>query len=154
ALGATSCTSEIYDGFLSDDKRKSFFHGHSYTGNPVACAAALASLDLLEKSETWDNIKRIVDRHWAFLSRIKSHPRVKNPRQVGTVVAFDVATDEEPGYLNKLRDWMNDYCVSRRIIIRPLGNVIYLIPPYCITDEELDMVYQTLSSMLDEIPWK
>ncbi len=154
ALGATSCTSEIYDGFLSDDKRKSFFHGHSYTGNPVACAAALASLDLLEKPETWGNIKRIGDRHRVFLSRIKRHPRVRSPRQVGTVVAFDVATAEEPGYLNKLRDWMNDYCVSRRIIIRPLGNVMYLIPPYCITDEELDKVYSTLLSMLDEIPWK
>ena len=152
AMGATSCTSEIYEGFLSDDKRKSFFHGHSYTGNPVACAAALASLDLLEKSEIWDKIKRIGDRHRAFLSRIKSHPRVKNPRQVGTVAAFDVATAEEPGYLNKLRDWMDDYCVSRRIIIRPLGNVMYLIPPYCITDEELERVYSTLASMLDEIP--
>ncbi len=152
ALGATSCTEKIYEGFLSDNKRKSFFHGHSYTGNPVACAAALASLDLLEKTDTWENIKRIEDQHRMFLSRIRNHPRVENPRQIGTVAAFDVTSSQETGYLNKLRDWMNDYCISRRVIIRPLGNVMYLIPPYCITKEELDRVYSTLSSMLNELP--
>lgn len=151
ALGATSCSDDIYEGFLSVDKRKSFFHGHSYTGNPVACAAALASLDLLEKKETWDDISRIIERHRSFLSGIGSHPRVRNPRQIGTIAAFDVSTNEETGYLNRLRDWMNDYCVSRGIIIRPLGNVMYLIPPYCITDGELDRVYSTLSSMIGEL---
>ena len=151
ALGATSCTNEIYRGFLSDDKRKSFFHGHSYTGNPVACAAALASLDLFDRQETWENVRRIESLHRAFLNRIEGYPHVKNPRQIGTILAFDVANEGETNYLNKLRDWMNDYCISRRIIIRPLGNVIYLIPPYCITAEELDKVYSTLSSMLDDI---
>lgn len=152
ALGATSCTREIYEGFLSDDKRKSFFHGHSYTGNPVACAAALASLDLFGKDETWENIRRIEQRHDAFVSKISGHPRVRNARRTGTIVAFDVVGGEKTGYLNELRDWMNDYCVSRRIIIRPLGNVIYLIPPYCITDAELERVYAVLRSMLDELP--
>ena len=151
ALGATSCTPEIYDGFLSDDKRKSFFHGHSYTGNPVACAAALASLDLFERDETWANVRRVVDRQRVFVSRIAAHPRVRNARRTGTIIAFDVVNGNETSYLNDLRDWMNDYCVSRRIIIRPLGNVMYLIPPYCITDSELDRVYSVLQSMLDEL---
>ena len=151
ALGATSCTGEIFDGFLSDDKRKSFFHGHSYTGNPVACAAALASLDLFEKDETWKNILGIEVQHRHFLSRITAYPRVRNARQIGTIVAFDVVNEEETSYLNELRDWMNDYCVGRRIIIRPLGNVMYLIPPYCITNEELERVYSILCEMLDEI---
>ena len=151
ALGATSCTSQIYDGFLSDDKRKSFFHGHSYTGNPVACAAALASLDLFERDETWANVRRVVDRQRVFVSRIAAHPRVRNARRTGTIIAFDVVNGNETSYLNDLRDWMNDYCVSRRIIIRPLGNVMYLIPPYCITDSELDRVYSVLQSMLDEL---
>ena len=151
ALGATSCTNEIYRGFLSDDRRKSFFHGHSYTGNPIACAAALASLDLFDRRETWENVRRIESQHRAFLNRIKGHPRVKNSRQIGTILAFDVVNEGETNYLNELRDWMNDYCVSRRIIIRPLGNVMYLIPPYCITAEDLDKVYSTLFSMLDDI---
>ena len=151
ALGATSCTADIYDGFLSDDKRKSFFHGHSYTGNPVACAAALASLDLFDRNETWDNVRRIIERQSDFISRIVVHPRVRNARQTGTIIAFDVVNGKGTGYLNSLRDWMNDYCLSRRIIIRPLGNVMYLIPPYCIADGELDRVYSTLRSMLDDI---
>ncbi len=151
ALGATSCTKEIYEGFLSDDKRKSFFHGHSYTGNPVACAAGLASLDLFGKEETWENIRRIEKQHRSFLSRIGNHPCIRNPRQIGTIIAFDVAGEDKTGYLNNLRDWMVDYCISRGLIIRPLGNVLYLIPPYCITTEELEKVYSTLSSMLDEL---
>ncbi len=151
ALGATSCTAGIYDGFLSGDKRKSFFHGHSYTGNPVACAAALASLDLFDRKETWDNVVRIIGRQKDFVTGIASHHRVRNARQTGTIIAFDVVNGKETSYLNDLRDWMNDYCVNRRIIIRPLGNVMYLIPPYCITDNELDRVYSTLRSMLDDI---
>jgi adenosylmethionine-8-amino-7-oxononanoate aminotransferase len=150
-LGATSCTEEIYDAFLSDDRRKAFFHGHSYTGNPVACAAALASLDLFERSETWDNIRRIESRHRDFLSTICNHPRANNPRQIGTIVAFDVRTEEQTSYLHLLRDMMADYCLTRGVIIRPLGNVIYIMPPYCITDEELGKVYSTVASMLNEI---
>ncbi len=151
ALGATSCTEKIYNGFLSDDKRKSFFHGHSYTGNPVACAAALASLDLMEEDDTWKNIARIILRHKQFASRLIEHPRAENVRQIGTIVAFDAIGDEDTGYLNSLRDRMNDFCISHRIIVRPLGNVMYLIPPYCITDHELDKVYTTLISMLDSL---
>lgn len=151
ALGATSCTGKIFDGFLSDDRRKSFFHGHSYTGNPVACAAALASLDLFEMKETWDNIARIAERHRQFLSTISAHPRVGNPRQTGTILAFDVTSGKETGYLSDLRDRMNEYCIRNRVIVRPLGNVMYIIPPYCISDTELERVYSTLRSMLDDL---
>ena len=104
AFGATSCTEKIYEAFLSDDRRKTFFHGHSYTGNPVACAAALASLDLFEKPETWDNIRRIESRHREFMSQIREASAVENVRQIGTIVAFDVKTsDEKTSYLNSLR---------------------------------------------------
>ncbi len=114
--------------------------------------AALASLDLFEKEETWENIRRIERRHAEFISAISDHHRVRNARQTGTIVAFDVVGGERTSYLNKLRDWMNDYCVDRRIIVRPLGNVMYLIPPYCIIDAELDRVYAVLKSMLDDLP--
>ncbi len=152
ALGATSCTEEIYEAFLSDDKRKSLFHGHSYTGNPIACAAALASLDLFEKKETWDDVARVSLRQKAFVSAISKHERVRNPRRIGTVMAFDVAAKGKTGYLNNLRDWMNDFCIDRRVIVRPLGNVMYLIPPYCITDSQLESVYSVLTAMLQELP--
>ncbi len=152
ALGATSCTEEIYEAFLSDDKRKSLFHGHSYTGNPIACAAALASLDLFEKKETWDDVARVSLRQKAFVSAISKHERVRNPRRIGTVMAFDVAAKGKTGYLNNLRDWMNDFCIDRRVIVRPLGNVMYLIPPYCMTDSQLESVYSVLTAMLQELP--
>lgn len=151
AFGVTSSTQEIYEAFLSDDKRKTFFHGHSYTGNPVACAAALASLDLFEKSETWDNINRIGSSHREFLSQIRKHPLVENPRQIGTIVAFDVKTKENTSYLNSLRDEMNDFCLSHGVIIRPLGNIVYIMPPYCITGGEWEKVYATICAMLDEV---
>lgn len=151
ALGATLCTEKIYESFLSDDRKKAFFHGHSYTGNPVACAAALASLDLFEKSETWDNIRRIEASHRDFLAAICNHPLVENPRQIGTVAAFDVRGGEQTSYLHSLRDMMADFCLNHGVIIRPLGNVIYITPPYCITDRELEKVYSTLTSLLDEI---
>jgi len=151
ALGATSCTKEIYDAFLSDDKRKSFFHGHSYTGNPVACAAALASLDLLEQPRTWESIKRIESGHRVFLSQICNRPLVENPRQIGTILAFDVKTDEETSYLNLLRDRMSDFCLHHGVIIRPLGNIVYIMPPYCITEGDLEKVYSVLQSMLNAV---
>jgi len=151
ALGATSCTNRIYDAFLSDDRKKTFFHGHSYTGNPVACAAALASLDLFERRETWDNIKRIGSDHQKFLKKICGHPLVKNPRQIGTIVAFDIRSGEETSYLHSLRDMMSNFCLSHGVIIRPLGNIIYLMPPYCITVQELERAHSTIRAMLDEI---
>ena len=149
-LGATSCTEDIYAAFFSDDRKKAFFHGHSYTGNPIACAAALASLDLFEKSKTWENIQRIETRHRSFLKELCDHPSVENPRQIGTIVAFDVNAGGLTSYLNPLRDRMTDFCLKNGVIIRPLGNVVYAMPPYCITDDELDRVYGTLKSMLNE----
>jgi adenosylmethionine-8-amino-7-oxononanoate aminotransferase len=151
AFGATSCTEKIYDGFYSDDKRKAFFHGHSYTGNPLACVAALANLDLFDRSETWESIERIKDRHKTFESTIKNHPRVRNTRRIGTVAAFDVVTKEKNGYLNNLRDWMETYSITNGVIIRPLGNTVYLMPPYCITDEQLEKTYSTMYAMLDTL---
>ncbi|HUI29658.1 MAG TPA: adenosylmethionine--8-amino-7-oxononanoate transaminase [Candidatus Acidoferrales bacterium] len=150
-FGATSCTEKVYEAFLSDDRKKTFFHGHSYTGNPAACAAALASLDLFEKPGTWDNIRRIESSHREFLSRIRNHPIVEKPRQIGTIMAFDAKCGEQTSYLHSLRDRMSHFCLTHGVIIRPLGNIIYFMPPYCITDEELSRVYSTIQAMLLEI---
>ncbi len=150
-FGTTSCTEKIYNAFLSSDKRRTFFHGHSYTGNPVACAAALASLDLFEKHETWENIHRIETKHRDFLSKICNHRLVEKPRQIGTIIAFDIRSGEQTSYLHSLRDTMYDYCLGHGVIIRPLGNIVYIMPPYCITNEELEKVYSTICAMLDQI---
>src|ERR1700710_1953681 len=87
ALGLTTCTQQIYDAFLSDDRLKTLFHGHSFTANPVACAAALASLDLFLEPSTIENIQRIEQMHKEFALKIKDHPKIKTTRQTGTILA-------------------------------------------------------------------
>lgn len=146
ALGATSCNEKIYEAFLSDDKRKTLFHGHSYTGNPVACAAGLASLDLLLLEETKQQIDHIGQRHAAFSKKFRNLPKVLEVRQRGTILAVEFEA-EGTSYFNKLGDTLYSFALEQGVILRPLGNIIYVIPPYCISDPQLDQVYLTLQGM-------
>ncbi|MES2419653.1 MAG: adenosylmethionine--8-amino-7-oxononanoate transaminase [Bacteroidota bacterium] len=150
-LGVTTCNAKIFDAFLSDDKLKTLYHGHSFTANPVACAASLASLDILLAKETLANIKRIEKQHSLFLQQVKNHPKVKTARQQGTIVALEWETGSETSYLSTLRDKLYTYFLAKGIILRPLGNIIYILPPYIITDKELTYIYQTIIRALDEI---
>ncbi|TSD66516.1 adenosylmethionine--8-amino-7-oxononanoate transaminase [Inquilinus sp. KBS0705] len=151
ALGLTTCTQAIYDAFLSDDKMKTLFHGHSYTANPVACAAALASMDLFIDPSTQQNINRIVAKHSAFAAKIGGHSSIRTTRQTGTILAMEWETGNNTSYFSNLRDKLYHYFLTAGIILRPLGNVIYILPPYCITDAELEHVYNTIEKALDEI---
>jgi len=151
AFGLTTCTNEIYNAFLSDDKMKTLFHGHSYTANPVACAAALASLDLFLERATSHSINRIVEKHAAFAERIKERASVKTVRQTGTILAMEWQTDSNTSYFSNLRDKLYHYFLNAGIILRPLGNVIYILPPYCITNAELDYIYGTIEQALNDI---
>nr|WP_294945098.1 adenosylmethionine--8-amino-7-oxononanoate transaminase [uncultured Mucilaginibacter sp.] len=151
AFGLTTCTQDIYDAFLSDDKMKTLFHGHSYTANPVACAAALASLDLFLEPSTQQNIDRITTLHAAFADTIKGHRSIKSTRQTGTILALEWETGNDTSYFNGLRDKLYHYFLGKGIILRPLGNIIYILPPYCITDAELGYIYKTIGQALDEI---
>lgn len=141
ALGATVCTQEIYDAFFSDDKSKTFFHGHSYTANPIACAAANASLDLLLKNECMQNIQRIARQHAAFAERLRNISSVKNIRRCGTIIAFEVEANGVEGYLNNISSVIHQKALKQGVLIRPLGNTVYVMPPYCVTEEELEKVY-------------
>ncbi len=149
-LGATACAQFIYDAFLSEDKMKTFFHGHSYTANPTACSAALASLDLFDLPETLDNIRRIGQQHNLFLQKIKSHKALIEVRQLGTIIAFEIKTSERTHYLNSLAEHISDFFISRGIILRPLGNVLYILPPYCISNEDLEYIYNAVEEFLNE----
>ncbi|HEY8782799.1 MAG TPA: adenosylmethionine--8-amino-7-oxononanoate transaminase [Mucilaginibacter sp.] len=144
ALGLTTCSWQIYDAFLSDDRLKTLFHGHSFTANPVACSAALASLDLFLDESTTRNILRIENSHRQFAMKIKHHPKVKNIRQTGTILAMEWQTGDDTSYFNSLRDILYHYFLDAGIILRPLGNIIYILPPYCITDEELNYIYSKI----------
>jgi adenosylmethionine-8-amino-7-oxononanoate aminotransferase len=151
AFGLTTCTNEIYNAFLSDDRLKTLFHGHSYTANPVACSAALASLDLFLNESTTQNIKRIENRHSKFALKIKDHPKIKIIRQTGTIIAMEWQTGDDTSYFSSLRDTLYNYFLDAGIILRPLGNIIYILPPYCITDAELDYIYSKIEQALYEI---
>jgi adenosylmethionine-8-amino-7-oxononanoate aminotransferase len=149
ALGLTTCTEEIYNAFLSDDKLKTLFHGHSFTANPVACSAALASLDLLLNKETINNIERITQSHHEFRNKIKDHPKLKNIRQTGTILAMEWESTGETSYFNNLRDKLYNFFLDQGIILRPLGNILYVLPPYCISSEQLNYVYLKIEEALE-----
>lgn len=148
-LGMTTCSEAVYEVFYADDACKALFHGHSFTANPLACTAALASLDLLLKKQTLENIERICSEHQQFLNEIKSHSAVKTVRQCGTILALELKITEETSYFNRQYESLYPYFLSKGIILRPLGNIIYLVPPYCISTPDLRYIYQSIQTALD-----
>jgi adenosylmethionine-8-amino-7-oxononanoate aminotransferase len=148
-LGLTACMQFIYDAYVVEDRTKTFFHGHSYTGNPLACAAALASLDLLEKEESWKSIQRIAALHAEFEDRLKSHKKILAVRTSGTILALEIKTSEKSGYMNSLSERIASWFIQQSILLRPLGNVLYVLPPYCITPEELRHIYSSIELFLE-----
>ena len=148
-MGITTSSQQIFEAFLSDDKYKTLFHGHSFTANPLACTAALASMELLLKEETLEKINAISQKHFNFSQVLKNHPKVENVRQTGTIIAWEIKNDEKTSYFNEIGKVLYHEFLKRGIIMRPLGNVMYLVPPYCITPEELDFVYGNILEVLD-----
>ena len=149
AMGVTSCTEEIFNAFLSEDRMKTFFHGHSFTANPVTCAAALASMDLMERKETKKSIDRISAKHVEFVKKVISYKsevasKIQDVRLKGTILAIELKSENETSYFNSLRDKAISFFLDRGILLRPLGNVIYLLPPYCISDKDLDYIYDSI----------
>ncbi|MEY4525107.1 MAG: Adenosylmethionine--8-amino-7-oxononanoate transaminase [Bacteroidota bacterium] len=146
AMGLTLCSEQLFQSFLSDDRRKMMFHSHSFTANPLSCAAANASLDLMEKEETWESIARVESRHHEFAATITEHPILKNVRIHGTILAMEVETGEADGYLHSIRDDIYQYFLKEGILMRPLGNTIYILAPYCIEDEDLAYIYGKITA--------
>ena len=150
-LGVTSCTDEIQTAFATSDLKRTFFHGHSYTANPLACAAANASFDLLTKPQCIDNIKRITRSHEHFKNGIQGHTAIREVRTLGTILAIELKTGEESSYVNNLRSRIYDFFLGRDILLRPLGNVLYILPPYIITDDQLNEVYEAIADFLNKL---
>jgi adenosylmethionine-8-amino-7-oxononanoate aminotransferase len=144
-LGATAATEAIFDAFRSDDRRKTFFHGHSYTANPIACAAALASLQLFDEESEDDRI-RIEVAQARHLEALRGVRGVQAVRQIGTVAAVELAAPS--GYLSEIGRELSAFAVGEGVLLRPLGNVAYCLPPYSTTDDELESVYTVLQRFL------
>ena len=153
ALGITACNQNIFNAFLSNDRTKTFFHGHSFTANPLACTAGLASLDLLEKASCRDQIQWISRQHEEFarneLSVIGMELMV-NIRIMGTILAFELNTGKHE-YINEVSTTIMGKALAQGIYLRPLGNTVYIMPPYCITSEQLRKIYTFILSIPDFI---
>ena len=151
ALGATACTNEIYSAFVEEDAMKTFFHGHSFTANPIACTAALASLDLLEQSNCINQIEWISAQMNQFTHQLKSFKNIKHIRCFGTILAFELNIGKDE-YLNSISKEITKQSLAKGVYLRPLGNTIYLMPPYCINNADLCRIYEVVGSLLTILP--
>ncbi|MBB4275476.1 adenosylmethionine--8-amino-7-oxononanoate transaminase [Rhizobium mongolense] len=142
-LAATLCTAEIFDAHLSTDRRRTFFHSSSYTANPIACAAAVANLSVWRDEPVQARLNALAEAHRAHLTRFSNDGRFRNVRQIGTIAALDLDV-VAGGYLAEVGPRLRAFFRERHLLIRPLGNVIYLMPPYCITAKELDRAYEAI----------
>ena len=146
-LAATLATGRIHAAFTGADASRAFFHGHSYTANPIACAAANANLEVFDTEPVFERIAAIEQVHAARLPALASHPAVTGVRHIGTVAAIDLKVPDA-GYLSSLRPQLYQFYLSRGVLLRPLGNVVYILPPYVITPQQLGMVYDVIQESL------
>lgn len=151
ALGVTACTNRIYEAYLNDDKYKTFFHGHSFTANPLACTAALASLDLWSQNRCESKIGELASENKKFAEELMGGELpVKQVRTLGTILAFEIAEGKDE-YLNELSATITSMALEAGVYLRPLGNTVYIMPPYCITGHELRSVYDCIRMILGKI---
>jgi adenosylmethionine-8-amino-7-oxononanoate aminotransferase len=143
-LGVTATTSGIYDAFLSDDRSRTFFHGHSYTANPLACAVAIASLDLFREEPVLERVTRLEQQLRAGFEPLRAVGKV---RVIGGIGAVELITDK-PGYLDGIGPRLAGAFLERGLLLRPLGNVVYFMPPYCITEAETAWALEQIAGVL------
>nr|WP_198957574.1 adenosylmethionine--8-amino-7-oxononanoate transaminase [Bradyrhizobium canariense] len=149
-LAVTLCTPEVFEAHLSDDRARMFFHSSSYTANPIACAAALANLEVWRDEPVLTRIQNLADLHHDQLEALRLNPRFVNVRQQGTIAALDLSVQAK-GYLSETGQKLRSFFRSKKLLIRPLGNIIYLMPPYCATAEDLNLAYATINEAVDNI---
>jgi adenosylmethionine-8-amino-7-oxononanoate aminotransferase len=148
-MAITTFTQKIFEAFYDEDINKALFHGHTFTANPTGCAAALASLELLQTPEMQANISRVNANHLAFQNRIQTHPKVVTTRVLGVIFALEIKTESAASYYGNLRNKLYNFFIENGVILRPVGNIVYILPPYIITDEQLEKVYQVVENALE-----
>ena len=150
-LSVTSTTEAIYDAFYSDDISKALFHGHTFMANPTGCAIALESLKILQEAPMQANLKRIHAKHQAFASKMDKHPKVARTRTLGVIFALDLEVPNTGEYYGSIRNELYKYYISHGVILRPVYHTIYVLPPYIITDEQLDKVYHIIEESIEHL---
>ncbi len=148
-MAITTFTQELFEAFYSDDINKALFHGHTFTANPTGCAAALASLELLQTNEMQANIVWVNQSHLAFEKHIKNHPKVATTRVLGVIFALEIKTESHASYYGTLRNKLYDFFIENGIVLRPIGNIVYILPPYIIENDQLQKIYTVVENALD-----
>jgi len=146
-LAVTAATEKIYEAFLDDDRSKAFFHGHSYTANPLGCAVGIASLKIFEDEGTLDRIRNMEVQFRQRLDRLRSLPNVGDVRGIGAVAAIELIT-EDAGYLDRLGPQLTRAFLDRGLLLRPLGNIVYFMPPYSITEAEVEWAFDSIEDVI------
>ncbi|MGA7808079.1 adenosylmethionine--8-amino-7-oxononanoate transaminase [Bradyrhizobium sp.] len=149
-LAVTLCSAGIFDAHYSPDRRKTFFHSSSYTASPIACAAALANVKVWQTEPVMQRIADLAAAQARGLDRFRDDRRFTNVRQIGTIAALDLAVTDA-GYLADVGPRLYGEFMRRGLLVRPLGNTIYLMPPYCSTAGEIDAVYQAIEAVAEVI---
>jgi adenosylmethionine---8-amino-7-oxononanoate aminotransferase len=149
-LAVTLCRSDIFEAHYSTDRTRTFFHSSSYTANPIACAAALANLEIWEREPVMERVRRLAALQTERLDRFRANRRFANVRQLGTITALDIVTSDA-GYLANVGPRLYLSFRARGLLVRPLGNSIYVMPPYCSTADELDLVYDAIDEVAQDV---
>jgi adenosylmethionine-8-amino-7-oxononanoate aminotransferase len=145
-LAATLATTAIFEAHRSTDRARMFFHSSSFTANPICCAAANANLAIWREEPVLERVADLGRRQAERLARLDS-PRIRNRRQIGTITALEIA-DGEGSYMSALGPRLLAFFRERDLLLRPLGNTVYVMPPYCIGDADLDAVYGAIGEAL------
>lgn len=148
-MAITTFTQDIFEAFYDEDINKALFHGHTFTANPTGCAASLASLELLQTEAMQENIIRVNRRHLEFQKHIALHPKVTTTRVLGTIFALEIKTNSDTSYYGSIRQKLYNFFIENGVILRPVGNIVYVLPPYIITDEQLQKVYDVVERALE-----
>lgn len=146
-MSLTTCTQQLFDTFYQDEIHKGFMHAHTYSGNPLACAAASASIDLLVSKEMQSHKQRINEKHTVFAKAVSKNPKAKNVRVKGMILALELDTPMER--YGDLRAKLYTFFMERGVCLRPLGNTLYVLPPLVTTDEQLNTIYEAITKALD-----
>lgn len=149
-MSITSFTQDIFEAFYDQDVNKALFHGHTFTANPLGCAIALASINLYESEFIQAQLKMLTTSHLAFVKELNQNEKVKNPRTMGPILAFEVVAEND-GYYGNLRNRLYAFFIDKGFIIRPVGNTIYILPPYITSQEALEKIYSVLREVLNSL---
>ena len=144
-LAVTLCRRDIFEAHYSTDRRRTFFHSSSFTANPIACAAAVANLEIWESEPVRERIATLMERQARFLEPFRDDARFENVRQTGTITALDLKA-ADAGYFAEMGSRLHAFFCERHVLLRPLGNTIYVLPPYCVTEEDLAVIYDAIGA--------